>query len=131
MEALLETFCLENKQLFNLKYHQDRVRCSTGQEIDISLFTKAIKSDPSYTLAQKGKWRVSVTYSPSSILSIRFVPYQVPEIGLLKPTTIKENFYSYKWADRSQLKASKRSFLMAQSLCSSWTAWLPTPHSRM
>ena len=108
MEPLLETFCLENKQLFHLKYHQDRVRWSTGQEIDISLFTKAIKSDPSYTLAQKGKWRVSVTYSPSSILSIRFVPYQVPEIGLLKPITIKENFYSYKWADRSQFESIKK-----------------------
>lgn len=108
MEPLLETFCLEDKHLLHLNYHQDRVRWSTGQEIDISLFTEAIKSAPSYTLAHSGKWRVSVTYSPSSILSIRFVPYQVPEIRFLKPTTIEENFYSHKWANRSQFESIKR-----------------------
>lgn len=108
MQLLLETFCLEDGNLLHLKYHEDRIRWSTGQEIDISLFTEAIKSDPSYTLAQRGKWRVSVTYSPSSLLSIHFVPYQVPEIGLLKPITIEENYYPYKWADRSQFESIKR-----------------------
>lgn len=108
MQPLLETFCLEDGELLHLKYHEDRIRWSTGQKIDISLFAQTIYSNESYDQAKQGKWRVSATYTTSTIHSIRFVSYRIPEIVALQPITIEENFYSHKWADRSMFESIKK-----------------------
>ncbi|WP_297719985.1 aminotransferase class IV [uncultured Porphyromonas sp.] len=108
MGPLLETFCMEDGELLHLNYHQDRVRWSTGEEIDISLFADAIRADASYPTEDRGRWRVSVTYTGGTILAIRFIRYQVPEIKALKSIDIDANFYTKKWADRSALELYKK-----------------------
>lgn len=108
MEPLLETFCMEDGELLHLNYHQDRVRWSTGEEIDISLFADAIRGDASYPTEDRGRWRVSVTYTGGTILAIRFVRYHMPEIKALRPIAIDANFYAKKWADRSALELYKK-----------------------
>lgn len=108
MGPLLETFCMEDGKLLHLNYHQDRVWWSTGEEIDISLFVDAIRADDSYPTEDRGRWRVSVTYTGGTILAIRFVRYLVPEVKALKAIDIDANFYAKKWADRSAMELYKK-----------------------
>lgn len=51
---------------------------------------------------------MSVTYTGGTILAIRFIRYQVPEIKALKSIDIDANFYAKKWADRSALELYKK-----------------------
>ena len=66
-------------------------------------FAEAINTEVNRLGATSGKWRASITYSSQGIEGIKLVQYRLPEITGFRLIEITDNFYSKKWADRSQL----------------------------
>lgn len=109
MSTFIETFCVTDRVLLNLPYHKERIEWTLGRPCSVSPFVEIVLAEADRLCATQGKWRATVTYSESGIGSVRLISYTPPQITSLKLIEITSNFYSKKWADRSQFDTLKES----------------------
>lgn len=98
-KKLLETIKIEDGDIYNLQYHQDRVDRSRKilyNSKDILTLSSIIKNYP-----QKGLYRCRIVYN-SDIESIEYIPYTPKNIDKIK--VVKSNIeYGVKYAYRDEL----------------------------
>ncbi len=107
MFRLLETIKIRNRQILNLKYHNERMNRS-GKELfgstDI-ISLNDIVSIPDYLTDEVYKCRI--IYNPD-IESIEFERYTKKKIQTLKLVECNDIEYSHKFANRSALNELKK-----------------------
>ncbi len=107
MFRLLETIKIRNRQILNLKYHNERMNRS-GKELfgstDI-INLNDIVSIPDYLTDEVYKCRI--IYNPD-IESIEFERYTKKKIQTLKLVECNDIEYSHKFANRSALNELKK-----------------------
>ncbi|MEW6004437.1 MAG: aminotransferase class IV [Stygiobacter sp.] len=103
MSQLFETIKLQNKKLFNIEYHNERMNNSRrnlfGTEDKINL-EEVIKIPDGIS---NNAFKCSVVYS-EKITDIEFQPYYEKKVNSLQAINVDWIDYSYKYLDRSNLQ---------------------------
>ena len=95
---LLETIRIENGEVFNLDYHQERFDRS---RLELFNSTTNIELSSLIEAPKDGLFRCRILYDVD-IKSIKYIPYKAKEIKQLK--VVSSNIdYSYKYANREEL----------------------------
>ncbi len=103
MSQLFETIKLQNKKLFNIEYHNERMNNSRrnlfGTEDKINL-EEVIKIPDGIS---NNVFKCRVVYS-EKITDIEFQPYYEKKVNSLQAINVDWIDYSYKYLDRSNLQ---------------------------
>ncbi len=103
MSQLFETIKLQNKKLFNIEYHNERMNNSRrnlfGTEDKINL-EEVIKIPDGIS---NNAFKCRVVYS-EKITDIEFQPYYEKKVNSLQAINVDWIDYSYKYLDRSNLQ---------------------------
>ncbi len=99
MSLLLETIKIDNGEIFNLRYHQQR--CDNSRKI-LFQSTRQLTLSSIIHPPPKGLYKCRILYT-DTLYSIEYIPYREKEIYRLKivPSSIS---YAFKYANRSALK---------------------------
>lgn len=102
MCQLLETIKIENREIKNLFFHNERLNRSRKELFGINdyLNLEDIISIPDKI--NNGVYKLRITYS-QKIETIEFIPYKIKEITKLKIVEDNNILYDYKYSDRSIL----------------------------
>lgn len=102
MCLLLETIKLENGNLVNLKYHNQRFNKARKNLFSLEKedLSELIQIPEIY---KTGLFRCRILYQ-QEIKKIEFIPHQLKPIKSLQIVTDNTIIYSYKYADRTQLQ---------------------------
>jgi 4-amino-4-deoxychorismate lyase len=103
MFPLLETIKVENGDLKNLSFHQERMDRSRFGFLGLmdSIDLKSTINVPEF--AQQGIYKCRVVYG-KTIGKVEFIPYHYRMIKTLKVVEDDEIDYSFKYSDRSPLE---------------------------
>ncbi len=103
MCLLLETICIENRQVRNVEYHNRRMNRSRKELLGISpeLDLRDIIRIPAGM--GTGTCKCRVIYD-QKVREVQILPYQPGKIESLKIVEDNEIDYRYKYADRSRLE---------------------------
>ena len=103
MNKFIESIRCENRQLYNLSYHQDRVNKSFNHFFPESLPFQITDIQIPPDIGQ-GLFKCRVLYA-KTILQIRFIPYKARQISSLKLVFDNNITYSFKLEHREPINA--------------------------
>ncbi len=94
MQEYFETIKCDDFEVFNLKYHEDRISRTIGLNINLQEYIYPLTNE---------LLRCKLIYNESGILNVDFFPYEKREIKTFKILFDDNIDYSKKYLDRSLL----------------------------
>jgi 4-amino-4-deoxychorismate lyase len=95
----LETIKIEDSHPCNLEYHLKRIEHTIGHRLPLNLLP-----DSGFC---NGLVKCRIVYNHSSIVSIEYLPYHIPEIKSLTLLECNHLDYHFKYQDRMQINQLK------------------------
>ncbi len=105
MYPLLESIRIHQQRTYLLDYHKKRMEHSCNQLTDerISFDISSTLKEVCPTLDPNQTYKCRLTYTPHSIQSISFLPYQIKLIQQLKIVASNTIEYQHKWENRQEI----------------------------
>jgi len=100
--AYLETICIKNGRVRNIRYHNDRCNRTRAQIYGTSDTIDLRKSITEPTHLQSALVKCRITYA-QQVIKVEYEPYAIKPIRSLQLVQADEVVYNHKAADRQQL----------------------------